>query len=259
MVKVKLKQCIEIYIINTCNLTCSNCNRFNNYDFQGHYNWEDSKEAIMAWSKRITAPIITLIGGEPSMHPHLDEWVKGVTEAWPDVPIMIQTNGTKQIKKTVRAWGITNAGFGVAIHKQSMADKFETYWGTSTFNATEFSECALIEQESKFTVHNSDPAIAFECCTMKYSHTLFQGNLYKCPTVAVLPEFRKQYQVDLLPHQEELLNNYKYLSPDCADDDLVKFVENTEHEIPQCNLCPGQYVTSTVTFDPKRKEWPRLS
>lgn len=256
----KLKQCIEIYIINECNLTCSNCNRFNNYDFRGYYNWKDSEEAIIAWSKRITAPRITLIGGEPTMHPHLAEWMKGVTAAWPDVPVMIQTNGTNQIRgEKELEWRTPNTGFGVAIHKENMANKLTSYWGErSMFDATEFSECALVEQDSKFKVHDSDPVEAFNCCTMKYSHTIFQGNLYKCPMVAVLPEFRKQYQVDLLPHQEELLNNYKYLSPDCSDEELAKFVENVEHEIPQCNLCPGQYVTSIVTFDPKRKQWPRL-
>ena len=71
--------------------------------------------------------------------------------------------------------------------------------------------------------------------------------------VAVLPEFRKQYTVELTPEQEELLASYKYLLPDCSDDDLLAFAEWRDKSIPQCSMCPGQFTKSVIQFDPNRK------
>ena len=258
MQKFKFKTCLELYIINDCNLTCSNCNRYNNYNFQGYYNWKDNADAVIAWSKRVTAPQITLIGGEPALHPHLTDWVAGVANAWPDVPVVTQTNGTVPVKEIGRIRKFTNTGFGLAVHDTRMHKKLSTKWNFldshGIFDATEFSDCALIDQGNNFVVHQSDPDQAFESCSMKYSHTLFQGRLYKCPMVAVLPEFRKQYQVDLTDAQEKLLYSYQSLGPDCSDQELEHFIQGEDSSIPQCSLCPSQQNLATVNFDINRKK-----
>jgi hypothetical protein len=254
-----LKLCIEIYITNECNLTCSNCNRYNNYNFQGHYRWQDNAEAIKAWSKRITAPIITIIGGEPSLHPELEQWVEGVASAWPDRPVMVQTNGLKPIIE-MPWWDelrkkFPNISCGIAVHSVAMKDKLKKSWNGrgGHFDAWEFDECAIIDRGNSFVTHNSNPNEAFSYCGMKHSHTLLHGKLHKCPMVAVLPEFRKQYQVDLLDSQETLLNQYQPLNYDCSDWDLEQFVKDADTAIPQCNLCPESHEKIIVDFDIKRK------
>jgi hypothetical protein len=253
------KLCIEIYITNECNLTCSNCNRYNNYNFQGHYHWQDSAEAINAWSKRITAPIITIIGGEPSLHPELEQWVEGVASAWPDRPVLIQTNGLKPI--IAEPWWVNltkkfpKIGCGIAVHSPKIKDKLKKAWKNKEghFDAWEFDECALIDRGNSFVTHNSNPIESFSCCGMKHSHTLLHGKLHKCPMVAVLPEFRKQYQVDLLDNQEILLNQYQPLDHGCSDQDLEQFVKDADTAIPQCNLCPESHEKIIVDFDIQRK------
>ena len=42
---------MEFYITNVCNLTCTGCNRFNNYKFKGFQRWADYKEEYTQWSK----------------------------------------------------------------------------------------------------------------------------------------------------------------------------------------------------------------
>jgi hypothetical protein len=263
---VEFHSVIEIYITNECNLTCRNCNRYNNYDFSGHFDWRDSEQAILAWGQRITAPLITIIGGEPAMHPELFDWVKLARRAWPEVPVMVQTNGTIHHPDTLRIRAtIKNFGFVASLHHDAMTHtiaKKNTFLDTGevmhTIDNTEFMECALVDHGSVFGVHDSDPELAFAACGMKYSHTILNGRLYKCPMVAVLPEFRKQYAIELTAEQEHLLDSYRALSHDCTDQELLDFLHNEHEKISQCRLCPDRHIVRKVDFDPKRKRRPKI-
>jgi len=261
--KFNLESYIELYITNECNLTCSNCNRFNNYDFRGHHSWTDNSQSILAWSQRITAPMITIIGGEPSVHPDLESWARGAATAWPDIPVVIQTNGLICIQDFVwwkrACQDHPNLGLGIAVHSPKFLPSFKRKWKGAhrgQFAAWQFSQCALQEQGAEFTVHDSNAELAWRACTMRYSHTMLHGRLYRCPVVAVLPEFQQQYRVKMTPDQQTLLDSYQSLAPDCSDQDLEQFVRDRDTCMPQCKLCPEQYVESTVTFDPGRKQWP---
>jgi organic radical activating enzyme len=86
----------EFYITNVCNLNCPNCNRFNNYAFTGHQNWNDHADLYQQWSKIINLKEIGILGGEPMLNPSFMDWVKGILELWPTAEkISIITNGTQ--------------------------------------------------------------------------------------------------------------------------------------------------------------------
>jgi organic radical activating enzyme len=270
---IYLGEVLEIYITNECNLTCSNCNRFNNYDFRGHYYWKDYRLAIAAWSKRITADTISIIGGEPTLHPELFIWKRNLERLWPDSVVMVQSNGiyTKEKIKELNASKIIPV---ISIHDKKMFKKHEEYIATHKMSipggnnepnsliidATEFTDCALIDNQNSFSLHNSDPESAFICCSMKYSHTIFEGRLHRCPLLAVLPEFAKQYKVKMSEEDLELLKNPEYvLEHDCSEEDLKKFFYSIMTPMNVCKFCPGEYKLSEVKMDSKRKLHQRLS
>ncbi len=257
-----LGKVIEVYITNECNLTCSNCNRFNNYNFTGHYSWWNQNVALTAWSKRITADTITIIGGEPTLHPELDTWIRRLSKLWPESNISIQTNGVipldaKKYNKPGRSTGRT-VGPAIAIHDDGMIPRIKRNHSfrdinEMSFDATMFTDCALIDRGDNFVLHNSDPEPAFNACAMKHSHTLLDGKLYRCPVVAVLPEFMKQYDVDASEEQKNILTQYQSLSHECDDADLIDFINSRDHHMPQCTLCPEDFNQTKVTFDRARK------
>jgi hypothetical protein len=264
MSKITFNLNIEIYITNECNLTCSNCNRFNNYNFKGHYSWKDSAYAIQQWSQRIDAPMITIIGGEPSLHPELPQWTEGVATAWPDRPVMIQTNGLKPIIE-MPWWNeltkkFKNIGCGVAVHSPAMKDKLKKSWNNSGghFDAWQFNDCAIVDCGDYFNIHDNDPEKAFDCCNLKHCHTIFQGRLYKCSTMALLPEFSKQYLVNFSEQQRQLLDSYKSLTHDCSDQDLRDFFTDRDSAIPQCSFCTDTDNVNIVNFDSARKKHKRI-
>jgi organic radical activating enzyme len=256
---IEITPVVEFYITNECNLSCTNCNRYNDFDFEGHYYWEDYADTIRAWSKRISPKQITIIGGEPTQHPELEIWIKNLRICWPDSVLMVQTNGVNTVwRNKSRLWKTYQTAFGVAVHDPKMKFKLKEQWAPhskidhAVFDADKFTEAAVKKVNGKLTVHRSDPEQAFKSCSMSKSHTIFKGQLYKCPMVAVLPEFRQQYSVDLDQDQEQLLDAYQPLDVDCSDEDLVKFVENQNTHHAQCALCPEQAVWTPVVFQRKK-------
>lgn len=270
---IEIGEYLEVYITNECNLTCSNCNRFNNYNFQGHYYWDNYKTAITAWSKRITAPTICIIGGEPTLHPELHIWEKNLKKLWPESNIMVQSNGvfTSEKSRYLKEHDILPV---ISLHDKKMFKKHEetiklygiNVPGTNIndqsiiIDATEFTDCALIDEGTRFTLHNSDIEKAFECCSMRYSHTIFKGKLHRCPLLAVLPEFVEQYQVEMSNEDYKMLTESEYvLEHDCSDLDLKKFFYSIMTPMDVCKFCPGEYKLSKVKMDSKRKLHRRLS
>jgi organic radical activating enzyme len=85
---------IEFYITNVCNLSCSNCNRFNDYDFKGWQRWSDYADQYQSWSQHVRLQRITILGGEPLLNPSLLDWVDGINQLWGKT-VQVLTNGTR--------------------------------------------------------------------------------------------------------------------------------------------------------------------
>lgn len=85
---------VEFYITNVCNLACSNCNRFNNYDFTGWQRWSDYAADYQKLSKHIGLKAIVLMGGEPLLNPTVTEWISGLNNIF-EADVQVLTNGTR--------------------------------------------------------------------------------------------------------------------------------------------------------------------
>lgn len=264
---------IEIYITNECNLSCSNCNRFNNYNFKGHYYWDDYETELIGWSKRIKPATFCIIGGEPTLHPELDKWKTNLQKLWPDSSIMIQSNGihTSEIIRYLEKHEIIPV---ISVHDKKLFKKHQEtieLMGisipgndpehlTRIIDATEFTDCALIDNKDSFSLHNSNPETAFACCSMKNSHTIFKGRLHRCPLLAVLPEFIKQYKVEISDQDYKMLTESDHvLDHDCSEDDLKNFFDSVSIPMDVCKFCPGEFKLSPVEMNLKRKLRQRLS
>jgi hypothetical protein len=88
---------IEFYITNVCNLTCKNCNRFNNHDFKGWQRWSDYEAIYEQWAELVDIPAIVLLGGEPLLNPTVVEWIHGLRRIF-KCDVQVLTNGTRLIK-----------------------------------------------------------------------------------------------------------------------------------------------------------------
>ena len=77
MSKIKLDK-VEFYITNVCNLTCDECNRFNNFSFKGWQRWQDYEAIYADWNSKLDIQQLVILGGEPLLNPSICEWITGI-------------------------------------------------------------------------------------------------------------------------------------------------------------------------------------
>lgn len=142
-------------------------------------------------------------------------------------------------------------------HLQMTDDNGVTAW---LFYAEHFYTAPLrYRGDDWFEVYHSDPIKAHGVCYSKYCHTFVCGRLYKCHHVALLPEFRKQYQVDMSERDINLLESYCALTVHDDDDEFESFISKLKHHMPQCSLCPSNldiFELHSSTNKPRVKKIP---
>jgi 4Fe-4S single cluster domain len=112
----------SFYITNVCGLACPGCASFNNYAVKGHYSWETAKERTRRWSELLDLRQISIIGGEPFLHPDLDNWVVGVRDAFrhvDDIQIYTGLTGPSLLrhKDNIRRWLLEhNVKVQISVH-----------------------------------------------------------------------------------------------------------------------------------------------
>lgn len=105
---------------------------------------------------------------------------------------------------------------------------------------------------NKFEVYNSDPLKAHSVCISALCHHFVKGKLYKCHQVALLPEFIKQFYVDISAQDQKLLENYQALTVDKSAIEMQNFINNLPEAIPQCKLCPENLHSQRIKSSTKK-------
>ena len=269
---------VDFYITNVCNLTCDDCNRFNNLDFRGWQKWSDYADIYAEWSKKVQLKAITIMGGEPFLNPTLADWVQGLNQLF-GIEVQILTNGTRfrfaqDLYPTLLYANPKNNALnhiGVSMHVPSefetldadirdflkgpiiVKPKGENHWNSdwyyqdangvvvNVYVQDRFGSNALtINQAGQKTLHNSDPSVAHSKCTFAQfkAYHFIRGKLYKCGPVALLPEFDQQHSLALPEVDRQLLNSYQPLSVDNFDSYHQEFFAKLDDPIPQCKFCP---------------------
>jgi hypothetical protein len=277
---------VEFYITNVCNLTCNQCNRFNNHQFSGWQSWLDYKQDYQRWAKHVKLQGVTLLGGEPLLNPTINQWIDGINQTW-NHGIEILTNGTRLnyvpgLYETVAAH--PQNWIGISLHNindldrcfeeiqkflrgpikfykkddPENADGSKTYGGAYGFYDgavwvrvwinDSFYNSAVRLNNNRFTLHNSDPEQAHAICGfVQYKcYHFVKGALYKCGPVALFPEFDRQHAFDISDEDRALIHSYRPLTADQYMDRGEQFFAELDNPIPQCKFCPSKFTNITI-------------
>ena len=279
---------IEFYITNVCNLTCEDCNRFNNHSFAGWQKWSDYEALYEKWAEYIDIDHMVILGGEPLLNPDIINWVYGLNRIW-KTNVQILSNGTRlnNVKGLYEALQINGNWIGISWHNPNTIHEFEAevckfLHGTITksekndssnrFGADimwkdqngvsiplwlqyDFYPSAVIPNNGTFTLHNSDPKQAHDVCGFVRSkcYHMIQGKLYKCGPVALFPEFDQQNKFDISDEDRQLLNSYKPLLVETYTELGKQFIETLDQVIDQCKFCSG-HMSNKQIFAVSKKE-----
>ena len=285
---------LEFYITNVCNLTCSGCNRYNNYKFSGWQSWEDNKETLRRWSEKIDIRHPVILGGEPLLNADIVDWFRGINMLWPDHSgVQIQSNGTR-IDRVKGLYDVCSSKrgnwVGVSLHSLDDCEEIfnrirnflvhpiketedPTHWMGSRWQFVDvnrvyvhawlndhFVQSNIIETlNGKFQLYNSNPDRAHENCTYRQfkNYHMIHGKIYKCGPAALMPEFDEQFGFDISAEDRKLLNSYRPLTIDEFDERGEEFFNTIDDVIPQCKFCPETYQYTPITFTNLKKPWKK--
>jgi organic radical activating enzyme len=274
---------IEFYITNVCNLNCENCNRFNNYSFNGWQRWADYESVYEKWSQYIDIDHIVLLGGEPLLNPNILDWVRGLNKIFKK-KVQILSNGTRinYVKGLYESLRVNSSWMGISWHNPNTLDEFESeikkflkgdvvklepnltnwkdahvVWKDSNqvkipvWLQYEFNQSAVRPSvNGGFILHNSDPVKSHSVCgfVIEKNYHFIKGKLYKCGPVALFPEFDQQHQFEILDSDRELLNSYQPLTVENIVEHGKEYFKTLDEPLAQCKFCPETVGTVSKLF-----------
>ena len=84
---------LEMHLTHACNLTCESCSHYSNQGHKGIVSLEDADRQMALWDRRLNPQYFSLLGGEPTIHPCLPEFIALCRQHWPNAALRLVTNG----------------------------------------------------------------------------------------------------------------------------------------------------------------------
>ena len=255
-------------ITTSCDLACPGCDRF--IDF--NHNWTEPydiiEERMNVLSKKIQPDSITIIGGEPLIHPKIYDILRLTRKHFPDATIEVFTNGfllekRNQIFSVLQE--IQPSKITVSIHnrqakiRNTIFNNIESvflnkapwnktaqwqfvYGGTELeiadeVNSSWYEYRRTIDGKQK-PWNDNDPVSSYNACGVNIFPIVYNGRIYKCPPISMLETHAKKFDMlddsDWKPYLE-------YKGYDITDE-LQEFVDNIFKPNKICGMCPANPV-----------------
>lgn len=261
---------LEVMVIRTCNLSCQGCTTFSDLTYSGYTTWEQARAELEPWTHRLDIEAIGIMGGEPLINPDIKNWLTGIRELLPNAQIRFITNGLLlnrhwDVVELLQELGNTVLKISYHINNaevDSVIQRIFQTWPWTPVNEFGIDRWGR-ERECKFQVarptqflktfkndyanmapHDSDPVEAFQRCVQKRCPLLYRGQLFKCGTVALMPEVLERHGNPNIEQWEPYLGHG--LDITCSDRELRAFANNFGRPHPICQQCPTKNDTDSM-------------
>lgn len=259
---------LEWMITTSCDLACPGCDRFIDYNHNWTESFEDIARNMEAWSKHLDPDNLTLIGGEPLLHPYISDIINTTRKHFDHACIEIYTNGLlfpKRPKLIEQLLEIGNSKISLTYHNRdpqvrSVIDRnikkyiFKQYaWyqtGPNTwqykdvvFETTDPTQGDWYDYRQNINGvlkpwSDNDPASSYANCSANVYPIIYKNRLYKCPPISMVEtHLTKSLQLDDPDWQPYL--KYKGLGLDCTEQQLDEFIDNIREPHSICAMCPS--------------------
>lgn len=254
---------LSLYISHTCDIGCASCFTYNNLNWGGHFKPHDD---LYKLKNKVEFETITILGGEPTTNPYLNNWMQLVEGVWPNhQDKYIVTNG-RHLNNIPLDW--LQRGWKLEVSAHSPQDlnnslnwfietwpnfKWEKYfddthedavWHYELSNNDEYigkiSEAWMFYKESLIAKPGEritwdklyDPKEAHQKCIAKECMYFLEGRFYRCARQSLLPQLAKTFQID---------GKYKDLASEdlgCTAEEFVEWSKTRLEPQSQCAFCP---------------------
>lgn len=243
---------LEIHVAHACNLTCESCSHYSNQGHNGYVSLAEADRWLTSWSKRLSLDAFSLLGGEPTIHPDLANFVVLARAHWPTAYLRLVTNGFflhRHPRLPLVLQGDPNACLYLSVHHNSpeyrerlrpIMDLVEAWvrdYGIRVEFYESFKYWTRRYHGSGHTMEpfsDSQPRQSWERCPAKTCPQIFEGRIWKCAPLAYL---RQQHARHRLSAAWAPYLQYQPLDPGCSDGEIAEFFRREEE--PSCAMCPA--------------------
>lgn len=259
--KVEYKLTIDIQIVGHCNLNCQSCNVFSplvSHELMSIATYERDLLQLRTILDEHQLQRITLIGGEPLLHPQINEFMRIGRMIFPEVDINIFTNGIKLLEMEEDFFqtcidnniNITFTKYPIDVNYDLVKEKLEEmHIDYRIFNGeTEEKEshkvpiCLegnLSKEKTFFLCHR----VGF--CELK------NGKIYPCSLAPSFYRFCNYFNISQEWGKEDGVDIYK-----CKNyDELMEKITQPMESCKYCGVCKTQYGIKWDTSKRNISEW----
>ena len=255
-------QC-EISIVEHCNLNCAHCNHFSPLvDHEIFLDLEEYRKQAMRLGELFPdkMKMFSLIGGEPLLHPQINEFIKAARAAFPDpekTELQIWTNGLCFKSMPEEFWQ--------TVRENKVIIELSEY-NTPKIPYEEFHKI-LSEKGVDWAVpkEKTDPMFHIYvnceeeqddmenfCDRCYYSDRCLvckDGRLFTCPVAAALPHYDRAFGTHLANDEAYGMDIYTH-----SAEELLRFVNTPIRQCMKCDLTPKVYFDWEKSTK-KQEEW----
>ena len=259
---------LELHVTHACNLACESCSHYSNHGHAGNLDLSQADSWMAAWSGRLDVKQLNLLGGEPTIHPRLAEFVPLVRRHWPAAHIRIVTNGFflhrhPALPSAMAAAGNADLWLSVHHHGEGYAARLRPVLDLLADWKRDHGTTAHIRQSHErwtrryhgfgaemLPFEDGRPLRSWKICSARHCKQLHEGKLWKCAPLAYLGLQKEKY--DLSEKWDPYLR-YRPLEASCTDKELDEFLALEEEAV--CSMCSAESRRFTLP-SPLRNESP---
>lgn len=241
---------IEINVVRQCNLSCRSCSHSSPLSPNKCMNPFDASKDLERLSHFIKCKVLRILGGEPLLHPALEELLKRVKKSHIAAQICIVTNGTllhlidDKILPYIDEVQVSLYQQEQYDHRQIMSqmERIKETGVNLEVKTISFFREAISQTR---TTNSALIDMIYEKCAIAHAWrclTVDRGHLFKCPQSMIYAESTSDYHDAINIHKIQSIN------------ELLNFLESNK-ACNACSKCLGSIGKSFPHAQIKKEDW----
>ena len=233
-------QYLEVYITEHCNLNCKHCAPFSPIAQKSFYDIDIFKKDMIHLSNLSNKLLckLRILGGEPLLHPQVEEFLRIARECFPHTKIDLVTNALLLQSKPDSFWqacktydiDITPTKYPIKIDFVLIEQKAKVFGVKYEYNNAGQVEKTLFHQPLDMRGTQNPVKMFYKCAWANSCINLDNGRIYTCPYPRSIKNFNAYFKTNLMVDKKDYIDIYEVTSIEEILDRLAK-------PIPFCRYC----------------------
>lgn len=251
-------QKVDIHLVDHCNLKCKGCTHFAPLAEEFFIDINDFERDLGRLSTLSQGNIdeIFLIGGEPLLHPEINDFFPIARNFFRNSKIVVITNAILLNQQDDKFWNacrrseiqlwVSAYGLGMDYEKMDQkAAEFGVFLGYTNTTRDENDQKAFLK--FKLDLEGKQYWVdSFDKCCLKNCVALKKGKMYTCCILANIEHFNKHFNTNLEVSEFDYIDIHKINSYDAILNSMVK-------PTPFCRYCRPSELENCL-WEPSKKD-----